>query len=52
MTFHETPDTNLAVFTDDGGFALDVRVETDSVWITQKQMATLLATTLEPCPVT
>lgn len=41
VTFHEPPDTNLAVFTDDGGFALDVRVETDSVWLTQKKIAVL-----------
>lgn len=41
MTFHAAPETDLAVFTDDGGFALDVRVEADSVWLTQKQMADL-----------
>lgn len=35
------PDTNLAVFTAEGGFAVDVRVEAESVWITQKQMAQL-----------
>lgn len=45
MTFHAAPETDLAVFTDDGGFALDVRVEADSVWLTQKQMAQLFLTT-------
>jgi hypothetical protein len=46
VTFHAAPETDLAVFTDDGGFALDVRVEANSVWLTQKQMATLFNTTL------
>lgn len=41
MTFHKAPEIDLAVFTDDGGFALDVKVEAESVWLTQKQMANL-----------
>lgn len=42
---HDSPPaSNIAVFTADGAFTLDVRIEADSVWLTQKQMATLFDT--------
>lgn len=46
MTFHKSPETDVAVFTADGSFALDVKVEAETVWLTQKQMADLFGTTL------
>ena len=41
MTTHAAPDTNLAVFTAEGGFAVDVRLEAESVWLTLNQIANL-----------
>jgi len=42
------PATNLAVFiTADGTFSVDVRVEQDTVWLTQKQIAHLFKTSTD-----
>lgn len=46
MSFHNPPETDVAVFTAEGAFALDVRVEAESVWLTQKQMASLFDVTI------
>lgn len=43
MTTRAAPDTNLAVFTAEGGFAVEVRIEDQTIWLTQKQMAKLFA---------
>lgn len=41
MTSHNPPDTSLAVFTADGGFSVDVRLDAETVWLTQKQLSNL-----------
>lgn len=46
VNFHKPPETDVAVFTAEGAFALDVRVEADTVWLTQKQMASLFDVTI------
>lgn len=46
VSFHKAPETEVAVFMADGSFALDVRVEADSVWLSQKQMAELFGVDL------
>ncbi|WP_072387131.1 RhuM family protein [Hyphomicrobium sp. CS1BSMeth3] len=44
MPSRTAPGTNVAVFTVDGTFSLDVRVEADTLWLTQHQIAALFAT--------
>lgn len=41
MTFHKPPETEIAVFTVEGAFALNVRVEADTVWLTLQQISDL-----------
>lgn len=47
MNFHKPHETDVAVFTAEGAFALDVRVEAETVWLTQKQMALLFSTSTD-----
>lgn len=41
VSLHNPPATDVAVFTAEGDFVLDVRVEAESVWLTLQQIADL-----------